>query len=142
MMAAGEVKVNDVIDSNGGRPAKQFCYNAEYEYKLCIFEAVTDKINTIHYVLCDALGNEVESDDLKEEIIDEMVLEDVISEIIKRHPQITLIGIGLPGIISNGVVREPDIKNLNGLELGKIIQEKFNVYVQVGNDLNYMVYGL
>jgi glucokinase len=71
-------------------------------------------------------------------------LTEVLAEMLRRHPDVAGIGIGIPGAIdyARGVVTEsPNLPGWINVELRKILSEKFNVPVYMDNDANVYTLG-
>lgn len=58
-----------------------------------------------------------------------------------RYPQIKAAGIGVQGIVNQGVIGECDIKDLEGLSIESKLKDKFNIEIIAQNDMNLIIYG-
>ncbi len=69
-------------------------------------------------------------------VIDDIVL--AVNEL--RTPETAGIGIGVPGLVSKGVLLQaPNIKNSRDIPVKKLLMEKTGLPVEVGNDANCFV---
>src|SRR3989338_3285313 len=66
------------------------------------------------------------------------LLEELTSSIEKLiNKDVKGIGIGVAGLVRNGkIVYSPNLKNLNEINLKKLIQNRFKVKVVIENDVN------
>ncbi len=69
-------------------------------------------------------------------------MEELIISFIADDDSISAIGIGLPGVITDGIVTNCDIESLNHVPLCSKLQEKFNIPVVADNDANFMAYSI
>lgn len=136
-----EVMICDEIESNGGRPARRYYYNPDYEYEICMYAQVSDTQKTISYVVFDSIGKELEFEKIVADCVDADFVLDIIERLVEKYRHIGVIGFGVPGITEGGVIKESDIKELEGVNLQQRIKEKHDVFVQISNEMNYMVYG-
>lgn len=136
-----EVMICDEIESNGGRPARRYYYNPDYEYELCIYTQISDTKKTLSYVVFDSIGRELKFEKINADVIDADFILDIIDNVVNEYRNIGIIGFGIPGITEGGIIKESDIKELEGVNLQRRIKEKYDVFVQISNEMNYMAYG-
>jgi len=137
----GEVLAQALDASSGGRPAQRYAYNPDFFSVLSLYVEGSNASARISALITSATGEALEQLDTA---CQPFVLEnffDAISGIVTRYPNLQAMGIGLPGVIVDGVVASCDISLFAHLPLVQILQEKFGVFVQVGNDMNYTAYG-
>ena len=65
----------------------------------------------------------------------------LIQRILTEFPNIKAAGIGLPGVIVKGTVATCDISVFAGVPVEQQMRERFGIYVQADNDMNYTAYG-
>lgn len=66
------------------------------------------------------------------------VIDSIVDHVNKlRTPETKAVGIGVPGLVSKGVLlNAPNIKNARNIEVKKILEQKIGLPVFVGNDAN------
>ncbi len=137
----GEEVKSELKPSEGGRPAQVFNYNAEYAHALIIFTHVKKGQDTVFSRVINLFGEVVWR---KEESIVNIELtsfEPMVDKAIELYPTIQVIGFGLPGTSVNGIVKLNDYDNLNGTNLTFHYEEKYNLPVNLENDVNLAVLG-
>ena len=141
LMEAKEVLISDDIESDGGRPAKKYYYNPDFEYTLCIYAQLSDSVKTLSYVVFDAMAAEVSRGSDQVGTMDANSFTELIDDLMARYPRISTIGIGIPGIAADGVIAEADFSELEGVDLRQILKKRYGVFVRITNEMNYIVYG-
>ncbi|GBU13719.1 hypothetical protein AwEntero_23200 [Enterobacterales bacterium] len=137
----GEVLALALDASSGGRPAQRYAYNPDFFSVLSLYVEGNNASARIAALITSATGEALEQLDAP---LQPFALEhffDAIRGIVSRYPNLQAMGIGLPGVIVDGVVASCDIALFEHLPLVQILQEKFGLFVQVGNDMNYTAYG-
>ena len=137
----GEVLSLALDASSGGRPAQRYACNPDFFSVLSLYVEGNNSACRMSALISSATGDVLEQlDTVHPSLSLEHFFSD-ISDILTRYPNLQAMGIGLPGVIVNGVVASCDISLFNDLPLVPMLQEKFGVFVQVGNDMNYTAYG-
>lgn len=141
LLITGEVIAVELEASNGGRPATRFMYNADFSYIACIYTKTEGGVNTIAYVITNLIGEIIKADSIIVKIINYEIIESVIGNLIDEFNNIKAVGIGMQGVVTNGVIGVCDIKELIDVPLAANIKAKYNLEVIIDNDMNFTVYG-
>jgi hypothetical protein len=141
LCAQEEVLEESLEESRGGRPAQRYTYNQDYFNVLSIYAEGSKECAVIAYSVRSATGKMIEegSDSFQAITVENFV--DYIQQRINTHPNIQVIGVGLPGVVVNGHVFSCDLSVFEGVSITERLQEKFGVFVQAGNDMNYTAFG-
>lgn len=137
----GEVLALALDASSGGRPAQRYAYNPDFFSVLSLYVEGNNASARIAALITSATGEALEQLDTACQPFALEHFFDTLSGIVTRYPNLQAMGIGLPGVIVDGVVASCDIALFEHLALVQILQEKFGLFVQVGNDMNYTAYG-
>lgn len=132
----------EVIQLKKGRPSVSYQLNPEYFHSLSLFIYRRHNKNYVHYRINNAL-----LDNLKEEVeelkeITETSILQYIKNLINIDSFIKIIGIGIPSIISNGIIIESDIHELKGMNIEDLVSINTGIRTIVKNDMNFCAYGL
>ena len=141
LLEKGEVFEIELEESNGGRPARRFVYNANYAYIACMYLRTECKENSINYVITNLVGDKIEDKKIIVKSIDYELIDTTIEELIMRYENIMAIGIGVPGVVHNGYIGVCDISQLVNFPLGDKLKEKYQMQVTIENDMNFTAYG-
>jgi len=94
------------------------------------------------YVVADGIGQVVMEETLELDKITSDIIVEFHEKIFQKFNNIKAIGIGIPGVIQNGTIAFCDIKELEGVNLGKLLSDKFDGTIIVENDMNFVSYGI
>lgn len=141
LLAIGEVIELEPDESNGGRPAKQYKYNANYGCIICLFVRTEGGVHSISYNIVNLLGEITGETMLKLPHIDRDVIDQMIEKLISDNENVQAIGIGIPGVVHCGVIGVCDVPDLAGQPLGSYLEEKYELPITIENDMNMTVYG-
>ncbi|MEO3944843.1 ROK family protein [Gorillibacterium sp. CAU 1737] len=141
LVASGEVMELEPEESNGGRPAKPYRYNADFGSVVCLLVKTEGGIHSIHYTVVNLLGEVIQEATEVLEQIDLKVVDEVIEKLINEHRNVLAIGVGIPGVVHGGIIGVCDVPDLAGKPLGPFLEEKYELSVTVENDMNMTVYG-
>jgi hypothetical protein len=78
---------------------------------------------------------------MQHDVITFDTIDNLIGKIIKKNNAVQAIGIGIPGMVRDGVVKYCDTEALNGIALKSILKDKYGLEVLVENVMHLMVYG-
>ncbi len=145
LLQENKVKVSGVNQSTGGRRAQFFEINEELNYivGLCYHKdvylgAIANSIGDIIY----RQEFPVRVDTYDEVMEDTYFAIDTLIEKCNGHV-ISAIGIGVPGVINEGIVTNiPNIPSWENINIEKIIEEKYQMTVLLENDINLATIGL
>ncbi|MBU5671735.1 ROK family protein [Paenibacillus brevis] len=141
LVESGEVLETEFEESSGGRPARQYMFNADYAYVLCLLVKTESGAHSISYAIVNLMGEMVEEEVRSLPPIDRSRIDLIIGELIQKYDNIKAIGIGIPGVAHHGVIGICDVAALAGLALGPWLEEKYGIDVIIENDMNLAVYG-
>lgn len=141
LVESGEVLETEFEESNGGRPARQYKFNADYAYVLCLLVKTESGAHSISYAIVNLIGEKVEEELRSLPDIDQTRIDLIIEELIGKYGNIKAIGIGIPGVAHHGVIGICDVAALAGQPLGPWLEEKYTIDVIIENDMNLAVYG-
>ena len=140
-LETNEVFKDDIIPSNGGRPAHRFCYNAEYSHVLSIYTHEYNGKDMVYVSVVNLFGESIYKENFVLENIFLDSFEPVIDKLLKEYSTIKAIGFGLPGAEHNGIMITNDYKNLNGTRFSEHYRNRYNIPVKFENDVNAAVIG-
>lgn len=145
LLDKNEVKLSGIGESTGGRRAQLFEINADLA---CII-ALYYYNNTIFGVVSNLIGDVIYSEEFKfissdyENVIND--IERCIDNLIEscKKAKVKAIGLGIPGAVKNGVIKNiPNISGLEGINLKKIIEKKYKIKTFIENDVNLATLGI
>lgn len=137
LLETGEVREHTMTVCKGGRPATQYCLNAEYQYGVTM---ILEK-NGLSYVVVDVFCKEVERGifaQVQEDMTPEVFLTNV-KQLKQKYPNIKTIALGIPGVAIENDIKFLDIfPNLEGTGLAQKLKEELDIRLVVENDSNAM----
>lgn len=137
----GEIRTDETQQSEGGRPALTYRYNANYRLVLVIYMHEHQGQDKAFYRVIDLRGEVIDS---REQVLTEVHIgsfDSHIEELIHQYPQIQAICFGIPGHEVNQRLVIIDYEKLKGESLSGYINEKFMCKVWIENDINAAVFG-
>ncbi len=133
----GEVREHTTTVCKGGRPATQYCLNAEYQYGITM---ILEK-NGLSYVVVDVFCKEVERG-IYAPVQSDMTLDEFLTnvkQLKQKYSNIKTIALGIPGVATENEIKMLDIfPNLEGTELSQKLKEELDIKLVVENDSNAM----
>lgn len=143
LIAAGEVEELDPAQPQGGRPARRFCLNAHAAHLLCIraeallsgFALYAEVYDLKEHAL---LARSRRADDGEDAVA---LLTALIAAVLREDKRIRIIGVGVPGIVSQGAVDICDIPSLAYTPLRAHLTAAFSLPSLIGNDMYFTSYG-
>lgn len=141
MLAEKEVLETSRQKSRGGRPAACYQYNKDYYRMIGIYADNGNECGHLGYVVYNALEEVIEEG---REEVGEVSPEAMLGRLdllMETYENVRGISVGIPGIVSGGKILSCDIGALERVDLEAMIREKYQVYVSVSNDMNYIAYG-
>lgn len=142
LAAAGEVIELEPDESHGGRPAKQYRYNSNFGYAVCVLVRAEGGRFWIRCSVVNLSGEPVKTETLHLETIGMETIDSLIDRFITEFGNVQAIGIGIPGIVHRGKIGVCDVPELAGAPLGPYLEEKYGMEITIENDMNMTVYGL
>lgn len=141
LLEKNEVFKDDIIPSNGGRPAYRFCYNSEYSHILSIYTHADNEKDMAYVSVVNLFGESIYRESFSLETVFVDSFEAVIDKLLNEYSTIKAIGFGLPGSEHNGVMTTNDYANLNGTAFSEHYRNRYNIPVKFENDVNAAVTG-
>ncbi|MBY0013522.1 ROK family protein [Paenibacillus typhae] len=141
LVRSGEVIELELEESSGGRPARQYMFNADYACVLCLMVKTEGGRHSITYLIVNLAGDQVEEGTRHFDHIDADTIHSLVGELAGIHRNVKAAGIGIPGVAHRGVIGICDVAALAGVPLGEQLSEKHNMDIIIENDMNATVYG-
>lgn len=142
MLEAKEILKVDQVGAGIGRPSDLFSYNRDYLHVLSICVYTHADHGSLDLAVADALGGVIEQRQLTPGELSQQTIEELVAERIAADPLIRTVGIGIPGVVSDGVIEFCDIKGLEKADFVRSLSERFGVQVIVKNDMHIITYYL
>lgn len=139
------IKESGMSESTGGRRAQLFEYNGDlaniivlYYHKNSYLGAISNIIGEIKYTK----EFKLRTDDYENSIEDTYnAIDSLLSYSDNR--EIKAIGIGVPGVVKDGVISNiPNIPSWEDLNLKGILEDKYKCTVCIENDVNLTIIGI
>ena len=145
LLSENKVKVSEVKDSSVGRRAQYFEINEELYYIIGLhyecnvyLGAVANSIGEIIY----RQEFPVETGSYERVMEDTWFALDSLVDYCKNH-EIAAIGLGVPGVVKDGIVSNiPTIPHWEGLDVAKLLEERYGTVVCLENDINLAAIGV
>ena len=142
MLKQGEVTEEKSGKNSDGRPARYFRYNPDYALMALLGLSYEDGRRFLRFSLADLTGAVRHHE---EEILPAITLNTVCSFLKKRlagRHNVRVLVVSYPGVVHNGTIGNwGDIDELFGVELQRILQERFALPVAIDNDINLAAVG-
>lgn len=137
----GELLALELEASRGGRPAQRYACNPEFFSLLSLYAAGSDEDAQLVWSLSSAVGDTLAGGEMPFHPLTPETFHQLIDTLLRRWPNIAAIGIGLPGVVVDGVVTSCDISLFSGLAIVKDVAMRTGRFVEAGNDINFTVWG-
>ncbi len=141
MLGNGEVSEGEMIPSNGGRPAVEYCYNGSYSHAAIIYGYQKMNKNYISLRVVNMFGECVYSEEEYLDIVTISYFDKLLKRAFGAIDNIGIIGFGLPGEEEEGTVTINDYPDLIGRKFIDHFQEQYKIPVIFENDANAAVFG-
>lgn len=141
LVKSGEVYQGEMIPSNGGRPAVEYCYNGDFSHAAIIYGYQKNNSNHILLKVFNLFGKCVYK---KKKYLSEVTIEhfdDLLKEAFNSIDNIAMIGFGLPGEEEEGTITINDYPALIGKNFMQYFQTQYQVPVIFENDANAATFG-
>lgn len=138
----GEAFEQDTTESNGGRPAKCYIYNPDHSYVAGLYIDQDKDRFIIHQAVANMVGEIIEERSEQTDTFSRKDLDERIKDLLDRYNKVKAIGIGVPGVVRDGVVvNDCSIPDLIDYPLEKKLSDRYKIKVIVGNDMNLIALG-
>ncbi|GAA0181751.1 ROK family protein [Clostridium sediminicola] len=141
LLLTGEVLEVDLKPSTGGRPSRRFVYNENYAYVAVIYARKEGNYNSLSCVVSNIIGVNVYETYIEHNDITIKELEHAVEMLLNIYPNIKVLGLGIPGVVSKGIVGICDFKNLSHIPIENHFSNKYKLLVVAENDLNCTAIG-
>jgi hypothetical protein len=141
LLQKGEIRVDELEESSGGRPAVIYSFNEEYSLALIIYTNEWEHNDLAHVSVANLYGEVIESNEIVMEEISEYSFDSIIDKTLMAYPSIRSIGIGMPGQEIKGKIEVNDYKFLQGKAFPTYLRNQFLIPVVFENDVNAAVLG-
>lgn len=141
LLSTGEVLEIDLKPSTGGRPARRFIYNENYAYVAVIYARKEGTYKSLYCVVSNMIGTHVYETYLEHDDITLKEFENAIEMLINKYSNIKVLGIGVPGVIRNGIIGICDFNKLSGVPIQNHLSKKYKLMVVAENDVNSTAIG-
>ncbi|ACL76014.1 ROK family protein [Ruminiclostridium cellulolyticum] len=141
LLGNGEILVDELEVSSGGRPATIYSFNEEYSMALVIYTNEYEMKDLTHIAVVNLYGEVIEVNKIALDEISEYSFDLTIDKMLKKYPNIKLIGIGMPGQEIRGKMENSDYISLEGKAFVEHLRKQFQIPVVFENDVNAAVLG-
>jgi predicted NBD/HSP70 family sugar kinase len=130
-----------LVPSRGGRPAREYRYNADYACGAVIFGHEHRGGDAFFIRVVNLFGETLYGATAKLPEIRLGSFEKILDGLIKKYPAIKMIGFGLPGEEYNGVMTVNDYPSIRGSRFSDHYRNRYGLPVVFENDVNSAVLG-
>ena len=139
------IKISGFSESTGGRRAQLFEINGDlaniivlYYYNNSYIGAISNIVGEIKYIK----NFEIQTDNFVNIMEDTYAAIDFLIE-YSGNVEIKAIGLGVPGVVKDGVVSNiPNIPSWEKINLKEILAERYNCTICIENDVNLTTIGI
>lgn len=141
LLENGEILVDELEVSSGGRPATIYSFNEEYSLALVIYTTEVEMRDLTHVAVVNLYGEVMEGNEMALDEISEHSFDLIIEEMMKKYPNIKSIGVGMPGQEIRGKMEISDYISLEGKAFVEQLKNQFQLPVVFENDINAAILG-
>lgn len=141
LLSTGEVLEIELKPSTGGRPARRFTYNLDFSHVASIYARKEGEYKSLSCTVSNMIGDQVYETYVEYEDITIKEFETVIETLINTYPTIKALGIGVPGVVNQGIIGICDFKALCHIPIEQHLSQKYNLMVVAANDVNSTAIG-
>ncbi len=138
---SGEVLQGEQVPSAGGRPSRQYRYNADSTLRLAVQTLKKDGFDTAEICVANAFDEIVYLKEFRVSHMEAQSFFAPIDDVLNAYPAIRSIAVGLPGVVQGDTVVSCDFGRLAGCDLGTLFRERYGLPVVLDNDVNCVVAG-
>lgn len=137
----GEVIIDELSPSQGGRPAQIYRFNADYAHALGLYILQRKKTTMLYSIIVDLQGKVLSTDGAMLEDSAKIQIVHKAMSCCENDPQIRTIAVGIPGQAVNDEILICDTADLIGNELYRLLQTETKCNITIENDMNAAVFG-
>lgn len=141
LLENGEIFVDELEASSGGRPATTYSFNAEYSLALIIYMNECELKDIAHAAVVNLYGEILKASETVLYEISDHSFDLIIDKMLKKYPYIKSIGVGMPGKEIKGKLEISDYPAIKGKAFVEGLRNQFQVPVVFENDINAAVLG-
>lgn len=145
LVKENKVKLSSVQDSSVGRRAQYFEINEELHYIIGLHYDCNMYIGAVSNSIGDIIYRKefpVRPDSYDQVMEDTYSALDILCGFCTGH-EIAAIGLGVPGVVKDGVVTSiPNIPSWEGVDVAHVLEEKYGAPVLLENDINLAAMGV
>lgn len=138
---SGEALMLEQAASRGGRPAQRYALNPDYYSVLSLYAEGSDTAATLVWSVTSATGEMLGQGEMDYRPLTLDYFFQQAKNLLDAWPGVKVLGVGLPGVVTDGVVLSCDITPFINVPVLAELQQRFGLYVQVDNDMNYTAWG-
>jgi len=142
LLGTGEIIQADQETVYMGRPAVRYQYNRDYHHVLVMYISNEQGINKIEYVIADALGNQVQREQISPKTITYDLIAELVGDAIVKDSLIQGMTFGIPGVSHHGVIEYCDVESVVGIDIEGRLKQQFGIDVEVRNDMDFIASGV
>ncbi|WP_413378307.1 ROK family protein [Paenibacillus taichungensis] len=137
----GELFEDEMVPSNGGRPALTYRYNYDFSLALVMYINEKQGQDLITATVINLEDNMVFREEYTMPTFDQKHFYEIIGNVLTQHASIKVIGIGIPGQTVNGEIKVSSHQQLEGIRMIEDLEAQFGLPVMVENDVNAAISG-
>ena len=141
MVEAGEIFEGELEASNGGRPARRYLYNSNFNLVAGLMVLVEGEKKSIKAIVANCFGEIVDDMEVSPEAVTAEVVLNTVRALKEKHNTISVVGIGAPAIIRDQVILSCDEEQLENVNFRELLEEQVGVDTVVVNDSQTKVWG-
>jgi predicted NBD/HSP70 family sugar kinase len=141
LVASGEAREVDLVPSAGGRPSRQFEFNADHALVLVTLARESQGRDTVSFRVANLYGHCLATEDVPMTPQSLGDFEPWLDAMMARYPHIRGLGFGLPGMEVEGRIVALDYNALVGAPILDHFQRRYGLPVHFENDVNAAVAG-
>jgi hypothetical protein len=138
---SGEAIEAELLSPQGGRPARRYRFNENRAQALALFPHEEGGRDILHLRVANLFGECIHAEDSEIDSLSVDSFEPFIDGAISEYPAIGALGLGLPGVESEGKVVCNDYPALVGSSLSGRFGDRYGLPVVVENDVNAAALG-
>lgn len=140
LLQKNEIFETKLVQSNGGRPAQQYCYNYDFAHGLIIYLYEKSEKTFINISTINLAGEILEEKEVETGNVNINTFDSIIKEALEKDELIKVVSFGHHGIELNGQIIISDYKPLEGTSFSDYFSEKYNIPIILENDVHSAVY--
>lgn len=145
LLAENKVKVSEMKDSSVGRRAQYFEINEELYYIIGLHYECNAYLGAVSNSIGEIIYRQefpVRTGSYAEVMEDTYYALDSLEDYCKGH-ETAAIGLGVPGVVKDGIVTNiPTIPCWEGMDVAKLLEERYGTVVCLENDINLAAIGV